>query len=837
MRMLPLPEESLRARFRANGQGVLIARSARCAEAIHFGFNMAAGSSILYEFGTFRVDPDRHILLRDNQLIPITPKVFEMLLILVRRSGEVVTKDDLMKELWPDAFVEESNLSQNIFMLRKALGDTAEDRRHIVTVPGRGYRFTADVHTVNRDDETILIASHTRSHLVVEQTDSETREVIGALPTCRRTGMIWAYAIAIVIAIGFLTSVAVIQWRRHRSHLLSEKDSVLIADFSNTTGDAVFDDALRQGLVVQLEQSPFLSLISEDQVQHTLQLMGQATGRRMPPDFAREVCARAAGAAVLDGSIRRLGSEYVVGLRAIDCRNGAILDEEQAQAARKEDVLNALTQIANRFRKRVGESLATIKEHDTPLDEATTPSLEALKAYSMGRKLSSSTGAADALPFFQRAITVDPNFAMAYALLGRVYGDLGEGTLSAENTAKAYQLRDRTSDAEKFWITAAYDMQVTENLERAQQTCEVWERTYPHDPTPSAFLAGIIYPVLGKYEYAVEEARRALNIDPDFAITYYILAERYQELGLLQNAENTFTQAAARKVVIPDLSLARYDLAFLRDDTQEMDRILRSAHADASAEEWVTQHSASVLAYSGRVRSARATAQHAEDLAVQAGHGEVAALYKSGAAVWEGFLGNAAEAKNEATAALKLSNDRGVEYGAALAMALSGETIRPQQLADDLERRFPDDTSIRFCYLPTLRAQLALDRGQPAKALELLEKTASYELGTPRTANHANFGAMYPVYVRGESYLALHKGVAAAGEFEKILDHRNIVVSDPEGALAHLQLGRAYAMSGDRDKARSAYQDFLMFWKDADPDVPILKQAASEFAKLRADHP
>jgi eukaryotic-like serine/threonine-protein kinase len=792
---------------------------------------MVTGSRILYEFGTFSVDPDKHILLRDHQIVSITPKVFETLLILVRRSGEVVTKDDLMKELWPDAFVEEANLSQNIFMLRKALGDTSDDRRHIITVPGRGYRFTADVRTVNPDGDTIVIASHMHSQIIVDQAESETNGGITSRPADRQARMRWAYAIA--IAVGVLVAVAVVPLRRPRRVVFSEKDPVLIGDFTNATGDPVFDETLRQGLMVQLEQSPFLSFIPEDRIRHTLQMMGRAKDERMLPELAREVCTRIGGAALLDGSITTLGSSFVVGLRAIDCRTGAILDEEQAQAAKKEDVLSALTHVASRFRTRVGESLATIKEHDTPLEEATTPSLDALKAYSMGRKLLSSIGAAAALPFFERAIAIDSGFAMAYGYLGRVYGELGESTLSAENTAKAYQVRDHTGDAEKFWIAAAYDVGVTENLERARQTCEIWERTYPHDPVPSMFLAGIIYPVFGKYQPAVEEAKKALKIDPDFAITYYILAERYQEIGLLSDAEDTLAQAAARKAEIPDLLLTRYDLAFLRGDTQQMDRISTEAQADASADEWVTQHAASAVAYIGHVRSARTTARHAEDLALKAGHGEAAALYKSGTAVWEAFVGNAAEAKSEAADALKMSKGRGVEYGAALAMALSGETVRAQQLADDLDRRFPNDTSVQFSYLPTLRAQLALDRGEAAKALELSEKAVPNELGTPRSAIHANFGAMYPAYLRGESYLALHKGAAAAREFRKILDHRGVVVSDPEGALAHLQLGRAYAMFGERDRARSAYQEFLILWKDADPDVPILKQAEAEYTKLK----
>jgi DNA-binding winged helix-turn-helix (wHTH) protein/tetratricopeptide (TPR) repeat protein len=803
---------------------------------VDFALNMPTEHKVLYEFGPFRADPEKQILSRDHQQVPITPKVFETLLILVRRSGEVVTKDDLMKELWPDAFVEESNLSQNIFMLRKALGDAPEDRRYIVTVPGRGYRFATDVRTVRLEGEHLMIASHTRSHIVVEQTNSDAAQKVIALPAPRasKVSRTHAIAIAVVIAIGLLVLGASFLSRWRRPVALRETDPLLIADFTNTTGDAVFDDTLRQGLVAQLEQSPFVSLMPEDRVRHTLELMGQRSDVKLSPELGREVCARAGGGAVLDGSIAKLGSEYVVGLRATDCRDGAILDEEQAQAARKEDVLDALTQIASRFRTRVGESLSTIKEHDTALAEATTPSLEALKAYSTGRKLITSKADA-ALPFFQRAIALDPNFAMAYAFIGRIYGDLGEAALSAENTRKAYELRDHTSDPEKFWIMAAYDMQVTENLERAEQTCKVWEQTYPRDPMPKSFLAGVIYPIFGRYEEAIDRARKARALDPDFSITYYILAMRYQELGLFDEAEGILRTAGERKLDIPDFSLERFDLAFLRGNTAEMNRIAQSAHADALADEWITQHNASVLASAGRVQDAGREVQRAEELAREGGHVEAAALYEAGAALWEGFFGNAIEARREATEALKLSNNRGVEYGAGLALALSGDSSRAQELADDLNRRFPEDTGVQFNYLPTLRAQLALNRGEPAKAVELLEKAAPYEVGRSRVAIHANFGPLYPVYVRGESYVALHKGSEAVAEFHKVLDHRGVVVSDPVGVLARLQLGRAYAMSGDKDRTRSAYREFLTLWKDADADLPVLKQAKGEYAKVAED--
>ena len=796
----------------------------------HSKTNMGTGARILYEFGPFRVDPDKQLLFRENQPVTLTPKTFETLLVLIRHSGEVVSKDHLMKELWPDAFVDEGNLTQNVFMLRKALGDTPEARRYIVTLPGRGYRFTAEVRTVAEDGD-VVIASHARSELTFERAieGDETVPAVRTEPSRRTT---WRFRTALGALLMVVAATLVLVERR-RAIPLGEKGSVLIATFRNATGDPVFDETLRQGLIVQLEQSPILSLVSEDRVRQTLQMMGQPPDARLEAGVARQVCKRTGGGVVVEGSIASLGSEYVLGLRATSCRTGDLLDEEQVQVTRKEQVLGSLSQIARQFRRRIGESLATVKEHDTPLAEATTPSLEALQAYSIGWKKMSGSGDTAALPFFQRAIQLDPKFAMAYAWLGRAYGDLGEAGLSGENTAKAFELRDRASDREKFWITAAYNMQVTENLERARQVCGVWAETYPRDPTPHMFLSGVIYPVLGHYEQAITEAQAARELAPDFAIAHFILANRYQELGRLEEASQVLQDAGRQKAVLPDFLLERYDIAFLKNNREEMARIAEEARADASAEEWVTQHQASVLAYSGQLREAREAAQQAADLARHAGNLEAAALYQASAALWAGFFGDSAEAKQGAKAALALSQNRGVEYGAALALALVGDSAYSRQLADSMERNFPEDTSVQFSYLPALRGLLALNRGEPGDAIEELRKNTAYELGRPRSALHANFGALYPVFVRGEAYQALRKGAEAATEFQKILDHRGIVVSDPIGALAHLQLGRVYALERSAAMAKAAYQEFFRLWEHANPDIPILKQARAEFAKFQ----
>ncbi len=768
----------------------------------------------LYEFGPFRVDSEKEILLRAGDPIPLTPKTFQILLVLVRHSKEVVTKDDLMKAVWPDTFVEEANLSRNIFMLRKALGESPQDHRYILTVPGRGYRLAENVRLVPEQELSIVAANHSKIEVRVEETKP------------------WGW-IAVAGILLLVVAAVTLRFFLHRGTVLSEKDAVVLADFANSTGDSVFDGTLRQGMAVQLEQSPFLNLISDQRIRHTLHLMGRSADAALTPELAREICERTGSAAVLEGSIARLGSQYVLGLRAMSCRTGDILDDEQAQATRKEDVLNALSQIASKFRSRVGESLSTIQQHDTPLAEATTASLEALETYSMAWKVHSSSGATAALPLFRQATEIDPNFAMAHAALGRMYADLDESDLSAESTTRAWQLRDRTSDREKFFITAGYQTLVTGNLEKAQQTCEAWAQTYPREALPHTQLSGYINKAAGQYEKAAAEARKAIELDPDFAMGYFNVAVNNVYLDRLGEAENALRRAAGRGLETDEFIMLEYDIDFLRGDQVGMEREAARARGRSGGENWISNKEAFALAYSGHLQQARAMSHRAVDHARQAAQQERAGLWESGAAVREAFFGNTSEARKRAMAALELSKDREVEYGAAFALARSGDFSQAQALANGLERQFPEDTSIRFSYLPALHARLALNHGDVSKAIELLQVAIPHELGAPRSSIHALFGALYPVYVRGEAYLALHQGAEAATEFQKILDHRGIVDSDPIGALAHLQIGRAYALQGDSAKAKAAYQDFLTLWKDADPDIPILKEAKAEYSKLQ----
>ena len=642
-----------------------------------------------------------------------------------------------------------------------------------------------------------------------------------------------AMSIAGTVAITAVVSASA-YFYLHRPPALTEKDTIILADFDNTTGDPVFDDTLRQGLSVELQQSPYFSLISDQKVHQTLALMGQAKDARLTAEIAQQVCERTASAAVMEGSIAILGSEFVLGLLAKSCNTGTVLDRQQIQAGRREDVLNALSEIVRKLRTRLGESRVTVAEHSTPLAEATTPSLEALKAYSTGMKVVVSSGNADAVPFFQRAVEIDPKFAVAYANLGLSLSAMGESVLSAQSTTKAWQLRDRVSDREKFFIDFTYDRQVTGNLERAYQTLESWFRAYPRGPQPNALglLSGLATHGTGRFDRAIEAAQTQLIDDPNM-FAHLNLATAYFFLDRFDESEQTLERAAARKLEAPGLLQVRYEIAALKNDQDRMDGTAALAKGKRGSEHALAHAQALTLARSGRLASALQSSARAIDLARQQGDHEAAASYQASRAVWEAICGNATEAQKDALAALAVSNGRDVEYAAALALALSGAASRSQPLADDLETRFPEDTIARSTYVPVLRALSALERGNPADSIERLQTALPYELAVNGLSFDFFLGGLHSAYVRGEALLVTRRFAEAVAEFQKILDHRGLVGMDPIGALAHLQLGRAFALAGDPVKSRTAYEHFLTLWNEADLNVPILAQAKAEFARLQ----
>ena len=643
-----------------------------------------------------------------------------------------------------------------------------------------------------------------------------------ASPTKRRR---WWFAVAAVVIVA---AVAAGYFFSHRPAKLTDKDTVVLAEFTNTTGDPVFDGTLRQGLSSQLEQSPFLNLLSDRRIAQTLALMAQPKDARLTGELMRDVCQRTASAATIEGSISSLGNQYVVGLKAVNCSNGDVLAEEQATANRKEEVLKGMGEVATKLRAKLGESLASVQKYDAPAENATTTSLEALRAYSLGdRAMYSRADNATAIPLFQRAISLDPKFAMAYARLGNCYGNLGQRAGADENLRKAYELREKVSEREKFYIDSHYETYVTGNLEAAKKTYELWAQTYPRDDLPPINLM-VIYEHLGDFERALAAAQRAL-INSATGIAYLNLVDADVFLDRLEEAKARAQEAQVRHLDSPDIHESLYISNFLQHDVAGMERETTGLMVEPGWEAIMLQYEANVAAYAGQFAKARELTRRASSSAQRADAKERAARYQSAAALRDALVGNTGPAKQLAQAALALSNGRDIRTRTTVALVLArlGDSAQAKRLADDLGRRLPQDTIVQFNYLPTIHAASALQSGNPAKAVDALVVAAPYELGD------VGSGTLQPVYLRGEAYLAARQGVAAATEFQKILDRPGVVRTYLIGALAHLQLGRAYALQGDTAKAKAAYQDFLTLWKDADPDIPILKDAKAEYVKLK----
>ncbi len=641
---------------------------------------------------------------------------------------------------------------------------------------------------------------------------------------------LWLFALAVAVVIVAAASLGGYLLRSKSASHLTDKDTVVLADFTNTTGDPVFDGTLRQGLSAQLEQSPFLNLLSDQRVAQTLALMAQPKDARLTRELAREVCQRTASTASIEGAISSLGSQYVVGLRAVNCRSGDVLANEQATAGGKEQVLKALGEAATKIREKLGESLASVQKYDAPAESVTTPSLEALQAYSLGYQTQIvKNDPAAAIPLFQRAVSLDPNFAMAYARLGTNYGNVGEIARGAENTRKAYELRERVSEREKLYIVSHYEYSVTGNLEGARRTFELWAQTYPRDDTPVGNLS-VIYTNLGDYNKALTAAQESLKLSPGSGLSYSGLVASYLPVDRLDEARATAQEAQAHNLDSPAIHLSLYLVDFLQHDAAGMEREAAALMGKSGWEDAMLDNESDTAAYTGKFAKARELTRRAVDSAQRADEKETAAGYDSEAAVREALVGNLNEAKQQAQAALALSTGRDVQATSAIVLGMAGDAPQATRLAEGLAKRFPEDTIVQYNYLPIIHAAVALQGGSATKAIEALVPAAPYELGSP--AYTLSF-ALYPIYLRGEAYVPAHQGGAAATEFQKILGHPGVVGNEPIGALAHLGLARAYALSGDTGKAKTAYQDFFALWKDADPDIPILKQAKAEYAKLQ----
>jgi eukaryotic-like serine/threonine-protein kinase len=797
-------------------------------------------------FGPYALDLRSAELRKFGSKIKMGEQTFQILRMLLESPGELVSREELREKLWAeDTFVDfDHGLNSAVQRLRDCLSDSAERPRWVETVPRRGYRFVGQVEWLgdglplgtsrNPSGENRYEHSDLAARASGVQTPESTAKTKGSW---RRIALLGAVALAVLVA---MMAIA----RRAQRARLAITDTLVLADFMNNTGDAVFDDTLKTAVTVSLRQSPFLNLLSDSEVATTMQLMTRPAGTKLTPEVARELCLRAGGKAYIAGAISSLGSEYVLQLQAVNCQSGETLAQEQVTAASKEKVLGSLGTMAARVREELGESLASVQKFDVPLEQATTASLDALRAYTLARKAAREQGAAVALAYDIRAIEIDPNFAMGYLRTGGDYEDLGQRGRASEYYAKAFHLRERASQREKLWITGVYYDTVTGELYKAAETYQEEIDSYPRE-SMAYFSLAYVYSLLGQYEKAVEVVTQGMHtISPDRVeslggstlFTSALALQRFDE------AQQAIDALQLGRVDEQRIRLVRYILCILGPDSASREDQQKWFTGKPTFENLVLALASDTQAYAGHLSQARELTEQAVDAAVRSDSKENGAKWLAIAAQREAAYGYAAQARKKAAMALSLApQGQGVASGAALAFALVGDTARVQFLAKDLARRYPLDTQVQSLWLPAIQGQLALDRRDPTQALKGLQGASIIEFaGIPSVINNS---CLYHVYVRGEAYLAAGQGSAAASEFRKILDHRGIVWNCWTGALAHLGVARASALqaktarSADADAARvralAAYRDFLTLWKDADPDIPILKQAKAEYAKLQ----
>jgi eukaryotic-like serine/threonine-protein kinase len=679
----------------------------------------------------------------------------------------------------------------------------------------------ADLQRLKRDFE---------SGAITETPAPSSRATAVAKTPASSRGKLWKIVVPLLAVVLLAAGALYYRWRQ--SKRLTDKDTIVLADFANNTGDGVFDHTLKIALNLSLRQSPFLNVLSESKVATSLKLMTLPVNAPLTPELAREICQRTNSRAYVVGSIGSLGNEYVLGLKAVNCLNDDTLAEELVTAREKEKVLDELGHAASRLRAELGESLATVKKYDAPLAQATTSSLEALKAFSLGIQAEREQGPAAALPFYQHSIDLDPNFASASEAVGVMYLNLGQQDRAHEYLANAFALRDRTSEHERLNIASVYYMSVTGEVEKAVQTDREWADSYPSDFQPHADLAAL-YDFEGQYEQATEQLQQALPLNPDNVIGYEDLISNLIALNRFDEARTVYQKAMSRKLDDDVPHLALYGLSFLQGNAQEMAQQVAWFNGKSDLQHEILAAESDTEAYAGHLSKARELTRQAVDAATRADNKEAAALWQVNGAWREAAFGNLAAALREANAAIGLApRSRDAQPIAALVLAKSGNTAQAQSLAQELGKRYPLDSQVQQYWLPTIQAQIALANKNFAGALESLHSPASpLELGLVSTL--ATNSCLHPVYLRGEVWLESHQSGTAVGEFQKILEHRGIVQNCASGAMARLQVARAYAMSGDNSKARSAYQEFLTLWKDADPDIPIFQQAKAEYAKLQ----
>jgi eukaryotic-like serine/threonine-protein kinase len=788
----------------------------------------------IYEFGAYRLDESERTLWRDGQALPLPAKAFDTLLLLVGESGHLLEKDELMRRLWPDTFVEEANLTNNISLLRKALASDAAESSYIETVPRRGYRFVGGVRELDDEEGELVVERHTLASLSIEEEHEDRaieadRILLPAIQRRRWVNRKIATGLALIAVLAVIAIATQMYLKSMRAPRLTDKDTVLIADFTNTTGDTVFDDSLKRALAVQLEQSPFLNIFAEERVRQALRFMARSPDERITREIAKEICERQGIKAMLTGSIAPLGSHYVINLEATNAHTGDVIARQQVETESKEQVLQTLGKAAAQLREKLGESLASIQKFDAPIEQATTASLEALKAYSLGRGQSLGAKHREAIPFYERAVELDANFASAYTELAVAYSQTGQNALSARFAESAFELREHASEYEKFRISWVYYVYATGEVDKVNEVGEVWKQAYPRDYVAHNSLA--FYRLTGQFENAVNAASEAIRLDADRPPGYVNLGYALMGLNRFDEARETYERALARNLNGRYLHDGLYAVAFVRSDSGAMQQQM-DWYAGRPDEYMVSGWQARAAAFAGQLRRASELSHRAADLAAGRDLKEVAAGFVMETALRAALFGQCQSVAAETAEALARSRkDRSffdnigspsIPSG-ALALALCGETGQAQSLADELSRQYPKATMINAIFLPVIRAAIELQRNRPDQAIQLLQSANPYE-GAAR---------FWPGYLRGQAYLRLQKGTEAAAEFQKILDHRGWDPLSPFYPLAYVGLARAEARLGDTAKSRKAYKEFFALWKDADPGIPILQQAGSEYEKLK----
>lgn len=774
----------------------------------------------------YELDLRAYELRQDGHAIKLERIPMDLLVLLVEHRGELVTRDEIIEKIWgKDVFLDtDGSINSAIRKIRQAFKDHPEEPRFLQTVSGKGYRFIAPIVRIPVGEEAL-------AGQVVGAKPSEVAasiETNGAASPAR--GRRWVVAVAaLILAFGVAAILAVAGYLRHAwANRLTAEDTIVLGDFANSTGDPIFDDTLKQALTVSLRQSPFLNVLSDGKVSKTLKLMTLSPATPLTPAVANEVCQRAGSKAYVAGAIGSLGTEYVVGLKAVNCHSGDTLAQEQVTAATKEQVLTVLGGAATKLRGELGESLASIQKFDVPLTEATTSSLEALRFYTRGLKTWNTKGEPEALPYLKRALELDPKFASAYVSMGTVYRNLEEPALAVESVSKAYELRDRASERERFYILGHYYADVTGELNKAIPVYEQWQQEYPSDPTPRTNL-GNVYMNLGKFEASLAQHRNALRVEPNGVLIYENLSLVYYNLNRFDDANDMVQAALARKMDDANLHLMPVQIAFLKGDTATIEREMAWGMGKPGVEDAFLATHADIEGAKGHVAKARELTRRAVDSAVRSGSKETAAFWLGMGALREVEVGNLAEATKEADATLALAPNVYSQILAAITFARAGKGRRASEIAHQLNRDRPLDTLVQSYWLPSIQAVLQLNRHDAAGAVQTLQATIPYELSTEQPLD-----ALYPVFERGQALLMLHRGAEAAAEFQKALDHGTLVTFTSL-SLVHLQLARAYAESKEVEKARSAYRDFLTLWQDADSDNAIYVSAKAEYTKLKSN--